>query len=1006
VATNELVVLRKPRSDLRRLAGIGVAVVLMYFATAQLGFRFAFAAEQVTTVWIPTGLAQAALLLWGRRLWPAVWLGAFAANASTTAPIWTAAFIASGNTLEAVTAAWILSRFLGFDPSFRRIRDGLAFVVVAAGVSTAISATVGVGTLLLAGLEPSARFSELWWAWWVGDGLGSLVVGPAILTIARPPIPRTRAYWIETAAIVAGTALVTQFVYSRVPGAANWHNPLEYTLVPFVIGAAVRLGLPATALVVLVASGVSISDTLQGVGPFASEEVHESLIALQVFTGVLAGTGLLLAAAIVERKTGERRRAAAHAVGEVLAGAATLEEAAPLVIQAVCKNLGWPLGALWVVEGDAIRCLSVWSEPIRAFDEFARVTKEFRFASGIGLPGRVWSSGTATWVDNVVDDPNFPRRPIARAAGLRGAFAFPIRLGPEVHGVIEFFNRSIAAPDQDLLRTMSTVGNQIGQFVARKRVEAAVHDGQRRTRAILNTALDAIIGMDDQGRITEFNPAAERAFGYTHAEAVGRDLVELLVPTELHAQYRAAIRQHLASGRRTSVNRRIDTSARHADGHEFPVEVSIIRIVDGTSTMFTGFVRDLTDRVRTEREREQLLQRELTARREAEAANRAKDEFLATLSHELRTPLNAIVGWTRMLLDGTVDEQSARRALEVIDRNAHLQAQLVEDILDVSRIITGGLRLERKPVDLGSIIGAAYDAVRPAAEAKRIRLQSRLDGAARLTEGDPQRLQQVVWNLLANAVKFTPPGGMVDIDLVEGGERAVQIIVRDNGAGIDPKFLPHVFERFRQADGSVSRQHGGLGLGLAIVRHLVELHGGTVGAESNGLGTGSTFVIELPRLDPEAGSVLAGSQRESQPLQRPSSVQTQLLAGCRALVVDDDEDARALLATILVQAGAAVQTAASVPEALHLLDSSPMDVLLADIGMPGEDGYALIQEVRRRDAPIGTRLPAAAITAYAGAHSRERALAAGFDSHVAKPIVPADVVRMVLSLCNETGRPS
>jgi CheY-like chemotaxis protein len=408
-------------------------------------------------------------------------------------------------------------------------------------------------------------------------------------------------------------------------------------------------------------------------------------------------------------------------------------------------------------------------------------------------------------------------------------------------------------------------------------------------------------------------------------------------------------------------------------------------------------VRDLTARARAEREREQLLERESAARREAETANRAKDEFLATLSHELRTPLNAIVGWTRMLLDGTMDDRSTRRALEVIDRNAHLQVQLVADILDVSRIITGGLRLDVRPVDLGSVIGAALDVVRPAADAKKIQIRSRLAASARLTEGDPQRLQQVVWNLLSNAIKFTPAGGLVDVGLDDAGANGVRIRVQDNGLGIDPAFLSHVFERFRQEDGSVSRQHGGLGLGLAIVRHLVELHGGTVRAESRGPGEGSTLTVELPRIDP---GVVASSDEHTQgsALDRPQLDSATSLAGCRALVVDDEEDARELIATILTTAGAVVQTVSSGREALQHLDASRPDVLLADVGMPGADGYALIREVRRREAETGQRLPAAAITAYAGTQDRERALAAGFDRHVAKPINPATIVEAVLSL--------
>jgi CheY-like chemotaxis protein len=355
-----------------------------------------------------------------------------------------------------------------------------------------------------------------------------------------------------------------------------------------------------------------------------------------------------------------------------------------------------------------------------------------------------------------------------------------------------------------------------------------------------------------------------------------------------------------------------------------------------------------------------------------------------------------------MLLDGTMDEKSTRRALEVIERNALLQSQLVEDILDVSRIITGGLQLNVRPVDVGSVIGAALDAVRPAADAKGIRILSRLAPTARLTEGDPQRLQQIVWNLLANAVKFTPAGGQIDVDVDIAGPDTggVQIRVRDNGAGIDPQFLPFVFDRFRQADGSVSRQHGGLGLGLAIVRHLVELHGGTVHAESEGPGRGSTFVVRLPTSE----RMRADARRiETSGDERPSWGAAPVLTGCRALVVDDEVDARELLATMLTTAGAEVRTASSVQEALRLLDGFGADVLLADIGMPGEDGYSLIRTLRTRESGTGRRLPAAAITAYASRDDRERALGAGFDRHIAKPIKPEVIIDTVVSLQNGEG---
>jgi PAS domain S-box-containing protein len=985
----------------RRLLGLSLALVSAYLVAAVLGFRVAFVAEQVTTVWAPTGIAQAALLLWGRSLWPAIWLGAFAANAGTQAPLWTAACVATGNTLEAVVAAWILSRFVSFDPALRRTRDGVAFIVVAAGLSTTISATVGVITLCGAHVQPWTRFPELWSEWWLGDALGALVIAPVILTTARTSGARTRRGWAEMWVLVLGTVIVTQIVFGQVFGPMIGQHPLEYAIFPFLIAAAVRLGQPATALVVLGASAVTIWNTVRGFGPFASVEVNESLILLQVFMGVLAGTGLVLAAAIAERATSERRRMAAHAVGEILADAPTLSHAATGILRAVCENLEWSTGALWLVDREAQRlsCLTVWGHPTTlTTDVFTRATKGTRFPPGVGLPGRVWASGKASWIENVVDDPNFPRAPVAREAGLHGAFAFPISLRHEVLGVVEFFNRLVITPDVDLLATMSTVGNQIGEFVARKQVESAVAEGQRRTHAILTTALDAIILMDHQGVITEFNPAAERMFGYTREEAVGRELADLLIPCELRERHRDGLRRYLATGEGPFMDRRVETSACHADGHEFPVEVSITRVLEDEPARFTGFVRDLTARAQAEREREQLLQRELTARREAEAANRAKDEFLAMLSHELRTPLNAIIGWTRMLLDGTMDKQRTRRALEVIDKNAHLQTQLVGDILDVSRIITGGLRLDWKPVDLASIIGAALDAVRPAADAKQIRIHSQLATEARLTEGDPQRLQQIVWNLVANAVKFTAGGGLIDVELVDAGDNGVRIRVRDDGAGIDPGFLPHVFERFRQADSSVSRQHGGLGLGLAIVRHLVELHGGTVHAESQGLGRGSTFVVELPRVGTDRLPAHSADPRGPSAIERRQWNERPPLVGCRALVVDDEIDVRELLAKVLTAAGAEVQTASSVREALLRLEDSQTDVLIADIGLAGEDGYALIREIRRLETENGRHLPAAAITADAGDQSRERVLAEGFDCYLSKQSSPAEIVEAIRSL--------
>jgi PAS domain S-box-containing protein len=988
--------------DSRRLILIGLVTGAVYVLTARLGFRVAFTAEQITTVWAPTGIAIAALMLWGRSLWPAIWLAAFVVNLDTQAPWWAAAGIASGNTLEAVAAVWALRRLGDFDPALSRVSDVVALLAVAA-VSTAITAMTGVTILAVAGVQPWSRFSELWFDWWLGDALGALVIAPAILTTARARAPWLRRDVVEICLFVVAAALLTELVFGRVFGPLIGLHPLEYVIFCFVIFAAMRRRQPTTALVVLAVSAVTIWNTVHGAGPFAGTPVHQGLILLQVFMGVLAGTGLLLAAAIEERATSERRRAAAYAVGEVLMGPADLAHAAPAILRSLCENLQWQLGALWIVDPAAhrLRALSVWPAERARTEEFVAVTEDTLFPAGVGLPGRVWRSGEAAWIEDVVHDSNFPRAAVARSAGVHGAFAFPIRLDDDVLGVIECFTYAVAAPDSGLLRTMTTVGNQIGQFIGRKRGVVAIEEGERRTGAILDSALDAIIGIDHLGVITEFNPAAERTFGYSRTQAVGQELAGLVIPAELRRRHRDGLTRYLATGEGPFIGRRIDTTAHHADGHEFPVEVSITRIPGEDPPRFTGFVRDVTARVQSEQERERLLQRESAARRDAETANRAKDDFLATLSHELRTPLNAIVGWTRMLLDGTMDERSTTHALEVIDRNAHLQVRLVSDILDVSRIITGGLKLDVRPVDLGSVIGAALDSVRPAADAKKIQIRSRLTASARLANGDPQRLQQIVWNLLANAVKFTPAGGTVDVNLLDAGIDGVRIRISDDGPGIDPDFLPHVFERFRQADGSVSRQHGGLGLGLAIVRHLVELHGGEVRAESPGPGKGATFTVQLPRID-SGRAITQLSQPEKTAGGSPSS-QAAPLADCRALVVDDEQDSRELIAMILSAAGAIVETASSADEALAHLDTSWPDVLLADIGMPGTDGYGLMREVRDRQAQGHPHLSAVAVTAYAGNLDRERVLLAGFDHHISKPVDPSTIVQTVVSLRQAHG---
>jgi PAS domain S-box-containing protein len=415
-----------------------------------------------------------------------------------------------------------------------------------------------------------------------------------------------------------------------------------------------------------------------------------------------------------------------------------------------------------------------------------------------------------------------------------------------------------------------------------------------------------------------------------------------------------------------------------------------------------GIVQDITERKQAEAERERLLANEHASRQSAEEASRMKDEFLAVLSHELRTPLNAIVGYANLIRNGRYQPEEASRMLDIVLRNARTQQQLIDDMLDVSRIITGKMRLSLGPVEPKAVIQSSLDIARPAAEAKQIKFDVEFDPSAGVITGDANRLQQAVWNLLSNAVKFTPAGGKVTVRLTRDAS-CIEIAVSDTGKGIKPEYLPHVFNRFSQEDYSTTRRYGGIGLGLSIVRHVAELHGGSVRAASEGEGCGATFVIQLPMgvgLSAEPRNADSHKIAGYAPNEMARGGELQL-NGVRVLVVDDDADTRQMLKSVLENHGAAVKTAASAAEALEVIAAGPPDALVADIGMPGEDGYSLMRKIRRLPSSRGGTVPALALTAYARPEDHAQALTAGFQQYVAKPVEPDELAAVVAKL---TGR--
>ncbi len=850
--------------------GIVVIVAAVYFLAAKLGLSLAFANASVSPVWPPTGLAIAALLCFGYRASPGILFGALLANyLLTDVPLAPSAAIAIGNTLEAVTAVYLLWQFTESHNPFNRAYDVLKFVVFAGVISTTIAATIGNLALCIAGHERWHDFSHLWLTWWSGDAVGALLVTPLILSWMERPIERWRVVrWLEFVMLLVLMSLLSVTIYTDLLHQAVGIRPWGHITIPLLVWAAFRFGTRGVSSSLMPMVAISVWGTVHGYGGFAIYPRNEGLLFLQAYIADLSITTLALAAIVTERKLAGRHLAGSLAVTRILAEAPALEDAVPRIVQRICKTFEWEVGAMWRVDDAAkvLRCFKMWPSHGRPTGSFEYATKQSTFARGTGLPGRVWDEPRPVWIPDVTSDSNFPRAPAAAAEGLHAAFAFPIMSGERFLGVMEFFSHQIREPDNALLETFTAIGNQIGQFLERK------------------------------------------------------------------------------------------------GGEE---------------------------------ERERLLVREQSARNEAEEANRLKDEFLATLSHELRTPLTAMLGWLTMLRGGKLDDETSVHALETVERNARAQAQLIEDLMDVSRIAGGKLQLDVQPIDLTGLITAAIDIVRPAANARGVHVQVAADSSVGPVAGDPARLQQIVWNLLSNAVKFTQRDGYVYVTLRSVGSLA-EIEVRDTGIGISPEFLPSVFERFRQAESPVTRSHRGLGLGLAIVRHLTELHGGTVSAASDGEGKGATFTIRIPlAVDHLAVKSAARERDDVDSSPRP-------LAGLRVLLVEDEADARELLALTLRVSGASVDAVDSVRQALLNLQSLQPDVLVSDVGLPTESGYDLIRQIRAMPSEL-SKIPAVALTAFATEKDRQLALSAGFQIHLAKPVEPDALVQAIESLVNGTA---
>ncbi len=566
-----------------------------------------------------------------------------------------------------------------------------------------------------------------------------------------------------------------------------------------------------------------------------------------------------------------------------------------------------------------------------------------------------------------------------------------------------FWANAVVTAMRDERGTLIGFSKVTRDLTQRRGHEEQLRQSEERFRLLVEGVSEhAIFMLDVNGKVATWNVGAQRIKGYTADEIVGQHL-SVFYPQDVRDSGWPDYELQQA----TEQGSFVDTGWRvRKDGSRFWANVTITALRDAGGRLmgFAKLTRDLTETKRLEaielanEEREQLLDAERSARMAAQRATRVKDEFLATLSHELRTPLSAILGWTQILLKGNNDTAPVdqRRAIEVIDRNARAQVQLIDDLLDLSRIMAGKVRLDLQQVSMPDVVQKAVASAMPAAHAKDIRVRSLLDPSNTVVTADGGRLQQVVWNVLSNAIKFTPKGGQVQV-LLQRVNSHIELSVADSGIGIPASFLPLVFDRFSQRDSSTTRAHGGLGLGLAICKQLVELHGGTIRATSAGEGHGSTFVVELPVSAMQADD---GREHPSVDTEEPEAIALPRLDGVHVFAIDDEPDAREVLTRVLEAQGAVVTLFSSAPEALAELRTARPSIIVSDIGMPGMDGYQMIRALRASEAR-DSRIPALALTAFARAEDRKRSLQAGFQAHLAKPFDLAELVWMVSTLVDQ-----
>lgn len=746
----------------------------------------------------------------------------------------------------------------------------------------------------------------------------------------------------------------------------------------------------------------------------------------QRFTGIVRDT--------TDRKQIETRLTVQYQTARILAEADSLEAAAPKLLRAICRSLGWSLGQLWLVDRDAdlIRWVASWHEGSDGAAEFETASRSRVFVRGAGFPGVIWSAGTSQWITDYAKE-NLPRSDLAAQTDLQTAFGFPIKLGEEVSGVMEFFAPDRQTRDSSMVEVMMAIGNQIGQFVERKRAQRELADllaREQRARLELETAMNRMRQVQTVTEVALSHLSLDKLLAELLdrvRDAIDVDTVTILLLEEgdtlvawatkgldldlhIHVPVGSGFAGRIAAQKAPLVIDNVDNADLYTPflrEHGVKTLLGVPLLLEGRvlgvlhvgrrsprpfSADDTRLLQLVAFRVALAIDNARLFAEEREARQEAEAANRAKDEFLTTLSHELRTPLTPVIGWVHMVRTGMLPPDEIDHGLSVIEKNAHALKRLINDLLDMTAILSGKMRMEELPVHITRVLNEAVETARPFAESRNVHIEvSFRDWHDEVVTGDSTRLGQVFGNLLHNAIKFSAAGGQIHVTCATEDDDVVMTFA-DQGVGITPDFLPRVFEKFVQADGSKTRAHGGLGLGLSLVKSFTEAHHGTVEAQSAGAGHGSRFIVCLPR---RKRTGLTG------PLEMPASMPSTKPEAAHILVVEDDEDTLELLQSTFSVKGYRVTTCQSAQEALEIAPRNSIDLILSDIGLPQMDGFEMMKELRQ--LPNMSDVPAIALTGYVSQKDTRMALESGFNAYISKPVEPAELMSTIARLLKNSA---